>query len=371
MALPMTRPRPQSATVRRPTGTAFRTEQDRSGPYSLNPHGSRGADLLETLRLDTLSGNSREIANRHPAVDARGMAVRQQTSARSKPWSETPAKFIRPKSAAARTKCRVYCHELLPQADPAFQDAGSQGPPWDATHCGDSHGPLTAAGSSGLGSLNLDPATPDSPERPNESPARSVSVAAAATRRRPASAQVVNPREMMRAKQAVETERMMRRLRQKQAEDERRQERAFSEHWARIESEEQKFVPAVTDYFELRANDQARRHKAMHLAWQTVVFDRIDAQVQRAVSVRFAGDPGARWIEAQDQYLETFTRKEGRLFRDIILADEYDPMVCATQALKYSERRVGKDPVKAEMAAAEAERAPIPVYIYICVYVCA
>ena len=165
-----TKLRAQSAFVRRPTGTAFRTEHDRSGPYSLNMHGSRGADLLEMLRLDTLSGNSREAATRHPAVDSRGEVLRQPASTRSKPWLEAPAKFVRPKSAAARSKCTVYSSKLLQELLPQ-EETGED----------------TAA-----------PERLDSPARP---PSVVASLDASAVpgrvlpaRRRPASAQPVNTR---------------------------------------------------------------------------------------------------------------------------------------------------------------------------------
>ena len=153
---------------------------------------------------------------------------------------------------------------------------------------------------------------------------------------------------------------MMRRLREKQQEAIDKEDRDFRERWKRIDKEQRTFVPAVNEYFKLRAEDKTRRQREMHKAWETAVFDQISDQVQDALAARFAGDPSARWITAQDQYLEAFKRKEGNLFRDIIIADEYDPMVCAMRGLKYREERVGNDPMKAELLAAEKERATLP-----------
>jgi hypothetical protein len=152
----------------------------------------------------------------------------------------------------------------------------------------------------------------------------------------------------------------MRQLRQRQQEDVARVDRTFCELWELMDKEEKEFVPAVSDYFELREEDKARRQRAMHMTWETSVFHKISDQVQQALALRFQKDPGARWVEAQDRYLEAFKRKDGNLFRDIIIPDEYDPMACARQALKFSEKKVGKGPMKAELAAAAAERATIP-----------
>lgn len=324
--------------LRRSSGNALRTEQDTAN----HPYGSKGADLIETIRIDTLSGSSRSTANLHPST------------ARTRPWAEPPAKYVRPKSAAARTTCKVYSPELLQELLP-----------------------LCEAGTAD-GSLNLNAAAPDSPERP-AMPVRPASAAAiavsvsrsmsrstlsttplAAVRHRPASAQPASQRELLRHMHDAAAERRIRRLRQRQQEDVIRTDRTFSAQWALLEKEEKGFIPALNDYFQLRGEEKTRRQRAMHKAWETSVFDKISDQVQQALALRFQSDPGARWIEAQNRYLEAFKRKDGNLFRDIIIADEYDPMVCAKQALKYSEKKVGNDPMKAELAAAAAERATVP-----------
>lgn len=341
--------------VHRPSGTAMRSDLTVGGPYGIHPFGNKGADLIETLRLDALSGGSRQLAQRHPSVNAAGVVERQPPSAWGKPWAETPAKYARPKSAAVRGTMTVHSADFLNEIleEGGAEAAGRSNVQSIDSSQLESNGPTSSRG--------------DYPAGDAAAEASTLSAAAPASprRARPASAQPSQPtnaRELLRLKQEASAERTLRRLRQQQADYARREEKIFHEQCARIEKEEGSFVLAVGEYLKLRRDDRQLRERALHKAWENAVFDKIDSQLQHAVSARFAPgqDPGARWIEAQDRYLEASARKEGNLFRDIIIESEYDPMVFARQGIKYREELVGRDPVKQELLNAAAERGTIP-----------
>ena len=54
-------------------------------PAIFHPHGNRGADLIETIRLQTLAGNNHIFTRPHPAVDEKCRLIKRATY--QKPWS--------------------------------------------------------------------------------------------------------------------------------------------------------------------------------------------------------------------------------------------------------------------------------------------
>ena len=71
------------------------------------------------------------------------------------------------------------------------------------------------------------------------------------------------------------------------------------------------------------------------------------------------GDIGKRWRDASADFQQAYARKEGGLFRDIIIESEYDPLLYAKQAVKYRSAHL-RDPIKLDANKAMDELRSIP-----------
>ena len=172
-------------------------------------------------------------------------------------------------------------------------------------------------------------------------------------------------RQALLEKQRLNQERVMQRLREKQAADAARQDREYAERQARIRSGEAGIVSDVGTFLSLKAEDAQRKKEKLHAEWTEEIFAPIQAQIDREVvrRARTAEGLGARWRAVQDQYLETSERKEFGLFRDIIIESEYDPLVNHARSVRYRRAHL-KDPVKLELNKFEEERRAIPGETY-------
>lgn len=103
-------------------------------PAIFHPHGNRGADLIETIRLERLAGSDHVFTRTHPAVDeTKRIPIRPASGSYQKMWKEPSWK--RPASAMPTT-CRVHSGDALGEllAEPApvlhapQHDRGSNAP---------------------------------------------------------------------------------------------------------------------------------------------------------------------------------------------------------------------------------------------------
>jgi len=182
----------------------------------------------------------------------------------------------------------------------------------------------------------------------NASPSRRPS---GARRARPKSAAAALPaREMLREQAQVQHERIIRRMRQQLDAKAKRAEREFQDARAKLEKERAFYVPQVNGFLKARQEEANRKAAALHHAWETHVFREINDRVNAAVDERRV--PGERWRTAQGEYLRAVDRKEGGVFGEIIIAGEYDPLVCNTQVIKTKTKKI-VDPLKTQLAEAQ------------------
>ena len=324
-----------------------------------NPFGNKGADLIETIRLEGHrdgpgiylgSAGVRGIAKPHPCVDtATNLPLRKRPDAGRKPWAER-----RPNSAAATV--RVHNAEAVQRMlhGGGTSDAGGSQP------ASQQASEIVRSGASPVASHVESRAS-----RASASGSRAASKSWPARPQSAAAALGAVGRQALLEKQRLNQERVMQRLREKQAADAARQDREYAERQARIRSGEAGIVSDVGTFLSLKAEDAQRKKEKLHAEWTEEIFAPIQAQIDREVvrRARTAEGLGARWRAVQDQYLETSERKEFGLFRDIIIESEYDPLVNHARSVRYRRAHL-KDPVKLELNKFEEERRAIPGETY-------
>ena len=322
----------------------------------LHPSGNRGADLVETIRLERLSA---AVADKGPGPDSRLFIrphhtdVSEQTRSMrpgvgglgERPWAEK--RWTRPASAGViSTHSASALQEMLDETEGAGSNINSRlgSPVPHGVHAA-SPGVATSRASS-VNAKSL-PAT-----RPQ-------------SRARPQSAHTLaemRQRQRLQQDQEANQERVMRKLKEAQAAAAAKQEKDFHDAWEQFHSEQNGPVADIEKMLRLKDMEAMRRASAHAKEWNEEVFERIQTQVTRALRKREAnGAYNTRWRTAQDQYLETLAKKDRGLFRDIIIEEEYDPLDAAAGGIKYGTKKVNlRDPNKLEIRKHEQETAMVP-----------
>ena len=343
----------------------------------LHPHGNRGADLIETIRLERMSA---EMANQNPLLrpDKKLFVPPHHTDPRAegrsskpgvggpgiRPWTEK--RWTRPQTAGAM---RVHSSNAL-------QDmmAADSPEPGESTHGGQQLGSRLA---SPMPQSPLPPGAMSASPGPMASWGGSVTSNAnkgahpsrsqqQSMRQRPQSAHntLAEERQRQRLKQQHDEtqERVMRKLRESQLAAAAQQEADFHRAWEQFYSEQNGAVADIERMLRLKDMEFVRRANAHCKNWQEEVFDRIQEQIDHGLRKREArGTYNTRWRHAQDDYLRTLKKKDAGVFRDIVIEEEYDPLENANARITYSSGKVNrKDPLKTELRAHEQEAAMVP-----------
>jgi len=325
----------------------------------LHPCGNRGADLIETIRLERLSAS---LADKGPHPNLRlfipphhADAVAQNRSVRpgvggpgERPWAEK--RWTRPASAGQmRVHHKAELDELLAKPEEEENhgiDSRMQSPvphsalpPGSPTHRGD-------VASYGGSSVNALP-------KP------------AGGRRRPQSAHTLaemRTRQRLMQQHEEQQERVMRKLKESQQNAAAQQEANFQQAWEQFCTEQHGAVADIERMLQLKDMEAIRRATAHSKEWNEEVFERIQAQIQRQLRKREAnGSYNTRWRAAQDEYLRTLGKKDAGVFRDIVLEEEYDPLENAGKGIKYSSKKINRrDPLKLELRKHADEQQMLP-----------
>lgn len=121
-------------------------------------------------------------------------------------------------------------------------------------------------------------------------------------------------------------------------------------------------VADIDQMLRLKDIEFVRRANAHCKHWNEEVYEKIAEQVDHQLRKREAsGAYNTRWRHAQDEYLRTLAKKEPGVFRDIILEEEYDPLMTANANIRYKSSRLNRrDPLKAELIKHEREARMVP-----------
>jgi hypothetical protein len=318
---------------------------------NLNPHGNKGADLIETIRMEKLAGNPKLFVPQHPSVGKLpGKLSFSHTapSGQDRPWAQP--RWSRPQTAGAmRVHSSDRFNELLLASESEEQTSRIPSP-------------APGAPSPALRSVRSNVASSST----LNSVATVRTGSSAAGKRRPQSAQLVaeqRARERLRQQHEAMQERVTRKLRESQAIKEAQQEEEFQSVWDQFQSEQAGTVADVEEFLRLKDMEAMRRANAHCKYWNEEVYDKIHAQIQVELRKReHRGSYNTRWRHAQDEYLAASSRKEAGVFRDIIIQDEYDPLQNAAANIKYKGGRqiALKDPLKTELTKQRLESLMVP-----------
>jgi hypothetical protein len=330
----------------------------------LHPHGNRGADLIETIRLERLSS---DVCEKGVQPDTRLFVPPHHTDQMGRMRSSRPGvggpgdrawaeqRWTRPASAG---QMRVHSAAAL---DEMINSSGDG----DAAASGDER-PSRLASPLPVGVAAGSPLAQRGETASFGSGAvSSVAARAPAARRRPHSAHTLaemRQRQRLQQKQEQAHERVMLKLKESQQQAAAQQEEEFQRAWEQFYSEQNGAVADIEKMLRLKDVENARRVTAHAKHWNEEVFERIQDQVTRALRKREAnGTYNTRWRAAQDGYLRTLAKKEKGVFRDIIIESEYDPLSDAAKNIKYSSAKVNRrDPLKLELRKHEQESRMVP-----------
>lgn len=273
----------------------------------LHPMGNRGADLIETIRLERLAASIAAPSNSKAAVapdrslfiplhhtQARVDRARPQTAAaprtNNRPWAQP--KWSRPQSAS--TLC-VHSSEAFNELMMAPRE--------------------TSEPSSRIPSRSASP-TPSGKSSTSDSPAP-------LSKGRPASAHPGADsiaRARQREKHEAMLERVQRKLKEAQAAAAQQREHDFQLAWQQHNAGQAGPVAEITEYLRLVDSEKHRRASAHCKKWNEEVYDKIHEQIAHQLHRReLKGTYNTRWRHAQDEYLRTTNSKEMGVFRDIVI----------------------------------------------------
>eukprot|EP00899_Mesostigma_viride_P013782 jgi/Mesvir1/22404/Mv17890-RA.1 len=90
-----------------------------------------------------------------------------------------------------------------------------------------------------------------------------------------------------------------------------------------------------------------KKKAALYDEWHRDIFDKIQAQIDRQLEGVSVHEIERRRRELYAEFIHNTNTKAG-LFRDIILEDDYDPLVARTYAVKYNSGTLA-DPIKRDL----------------------
>lgn len=330
----------------------------------LHPAGNRGADLIETIRLERLSTS---LVDKGPHPDSKLFIPAHHTDPRMQPQSSKPGvggpgakawterKWNRPVSAG---QMRVHSRDALSEM---LASEGESGAPSDQASRRGSPLPMgkgtaspSPVGAEYLGVASYNSSVAGGPKAPPGG------------KRRPHSAHTLaemRQRQRLQEQQAAIQERVMRKLKETQAAAAAQQEEDFQKAWEQFHQEQAGPVAEIEKMLRLKDVEAMRRASAQSKEWNEEVFQRIQAQITRGLRKREAsGTYNTRWRAAQDDYLRTLSKKSDTgVFRDIVIEEEYDPLDNANARITYSSAKVNlRDPLKLEQRKYDTEMRMVP-----------
>lgn len=332
----------------------------------LHPHGNRGADLIETIRLERQSA---ELAAKNPLLypdkklfvpphhtDERAEGVSSKPGVGGpgeRPWAER--RWNRPQTAGTtRVHSSAALQDLLSNELDRDERASTHGDRSQlSSPLPQSPLPPGAMGRRTPGDMmaSFGGSATSNARRGQPQPS-----SRAGGRQRPASApgsSLAEDRQRQRLKQQqeVEQERVMRKLRESQQAAIVQQEADFHRAWEQFYSEQNGAVADIDRMLRLKDMEFMRRANANCKAWNEDVFEPIQEQIDLSLRKREArGSYNTRWRHAQDDYLRVLKKKDAGVFRDIVIEEEYDPLENAAARITYSSKKANrKDPLKVEL----------------------
>ncbi len=332
----------------------------------LHPHGNKGADLIETIRLEKASAflkDERPITapdlglfiRPHHSDPAEKRATRGSWAARpgvggpgERAWAQP--RWTRPQSAGVM---HVHSSEALQDFLKGSGEAEDDNPEGISSR-------LASPVPGGEKGSQADNASFRSRALSNAATSQQQS-----QKQRPQSAYTLadmRQRQRLQQKQQETHERVMRKLRETQAERAAAQEKQFQKSWEQFHTEQEGPVADIERMLRLKDIEYVRRATAHAKQWNEDVFERIQTQVDKGLRKREAnGSYNTRWRTAQDNYLRTLKKKDAGIFRDIVIEAEYDPLENCHNTIKYSSKKVNlRDPLKLEIRKHEQESKMVP-----------
>lgn len=163
----------------------------------------------------------------------------------------------------------------------------------------------------------------------------------------------------LREKYEEDQARIQRALRMQREQQLRREEEAFARLYNEVVMEEEDFVSLVAEYCALDDQNRLRKQESLCREWHEKVFDKVQRQISKQLGGMSTREIEERRRKLYDQFLAAANSKESGLFRDIIIENEYDPMIAHAHTIKYAPQ-TGSDPVKLELNKAAREAQAIP-----------
>ena len=135
----------------------------------------------------------------------------------------------------------------------------------------------------------------------------------------------------------------------KRAETEEDQVKTIDKLYDLMLNNEEGFVSQLGTTLSLHDQERSRKAKALHQDWETLVYDKVQGQVNAKLQARSSQAISDRRADLMQDFLTVANSKEGGLFRDIILPAEYDPLQAHDKCRLTYNPQLEHDPCKLEL----------------------
>jgi hypothetical protein len=163
----------------------------------------------------------------------------------------------------------------------------------------------------------------------------------------------------LRERYTEEQERIKRGLQMRREQQQRDEEERFASLYNELMMEEEDFVALVKEYCKLDDENRLRKQATLCREWHEKVFNKVQRQIGKQLKQLSSHEIAERRRKLYNQFLAAANSKESGLFRDIIIENEYDPMIAHKHTIKYN-AHLEDDPVKLELNKAARESQVLP-----------
>eukprot|EP00741_Cyanophora_paradoxa_P010603 tig00020537_g10247.t1 len=161
-------------------------------------------------------------------------------------------------------------------------------------------------------------------------------------------------RRMHEAEQAKQQETIQRNIEVRVRAVTEKRENRFNDLHTQIHEAEETLMRDVEEKLRRKDIEDQMKAEALYDEWSRKVFDPVQTAIQRRIDETDYQELMTRKNGLFQEYLDTVRAKGGRIFRDVIIESDYDPLKVRKQTIKV--RGPKEDPVKKDLEKLMRER---------------
>eukprot|EP00960_Hanusia_phi_P073178 767955-Hanusia_phi.AAC.7 len=111
-------------------------------------------------------------------------------------------------------------------------------------------------------------------------------------------------------------------------------EEKFQENYKTLKEEADTFLADLDDYLQNKHIASLQKRKALYTEWKECVFNKIQDQLLDKIDTMEEGEIAARRRDLFQKYIDAASAKDGGLFLDIVIENEYNPFAWKKHTLR-------------------------------------